>query len=78
VRVPRRAAGRRPGADAIMALVVELADDELWVAPIHRLAREPVSRARLDHAFTITPMGDNTPDGVAALERAMAGAARSV
>ena len=62
-----------PGADAIMALVVELADDELWVAPIHRLAREPVSRARLDHAFTLDAMGENTPDGVAALEHAMAG-----
>ncbi len=61
-----------PGADAIMALVVELADDELWVAPIHRLAPEPVPRARLEHAFTITPMGTNTGDDVDALERAMA------
>jgi uncharacterized protein (DUF1015 family) len=61
-----------PGADAIMALVVELADDELWVAPIHRLTTEPVPRTRLEHAFRITPMGDNTPDGVVGLERAMA------
>jgi len=61
-----------PGADAIMALVVELADDELWVAPIHRLAQEPVPRARLEHAFSITPMGANTGEEVAALERAMA------
>jgi hypothetical protein len=30
------------------------------------------------HAFTIEPMGDNTPDGVVALERAMADDARSV
>ena len=61
-----------PGADAIMALVVELADDELWVAPIHRLAPEPVPRAGLDEAFTITPMGDHTPEDVVALEHAMA------
>jgi uncharacterized protein (DUF1015 family) len=60
-----------PGADAIMALVVELAEDELWVAPIHRLAHDPVPRARLEHAFTITPMGANTTDGVVALECAM-------
>jgi uncharacterized protein (DUF1015 family) len=60
------------GAAAIMALVVELADDELWVAPIHRLTREPVPRARLEPLFAISPMGENTPDGVAALERAMA------
>jgi uncharacterized protein (DUF1015 family) len=63
-----------PGADAIMALVVELADDELWVAPIHRVASDPVPRTRLEHAFTITAMGENTPDGVATLERAMADA----
>ena len=61
-----------PGADAIMALVVELADDELWVAPIHRLTPHPVPRARLEPAFTITTAGLNTPEGVGALERAMA------
>jgi len=61
-----------PGADAIMALVVELADDELWVAPIHRLAREPVPRAHLEPVFTITSAGENTADEITALERAMA------
>jgi uncharacterized protein (DUF1015 family) len=60
------------GAGAIMALVVELADDELWVAPIHRLAAATLPRTRLEHAFTITPAGANTPEGVSALERAMA------
>jgi hypothetical protein len=54
-----------------MALVVELADDELWVAPIHRLVHAPVPRSRLEHAFTVTPAGPNTPDAVAALERSM-------
>jgi uncharacterized protein (DUF1015 family) len=63
-----------PGADAIMALVVELAEDELWVAPIHRLVHDPVPHARLAHAFAITPVGANTPDGVTALEHAMADA----
>jgi uncharacterized protein (DUF1015 family) len=61
-----------PGADAIMAFVVELAEDELWVAPIHRLVHDPVPHTRLEHAFTITPMGANTPDRVTALEHAMA------
>ena len=69
MRVPRRAHGDDdPGADAIMALVVELADDELWVAPIHRLTPHPVPRARLEPAFTITTAGLNTPEGVGALE----------
>jgi uncharacterized protein (DUF1015 family) len=63
-----------PGAHAIMALIVELTDDELWVAPIHRLVHEPVPRARLEHAFTITPAGSNTVGEVAGLERAMAAA----
>jgi uncharacterized protein (DUF1015 family) len=62
------------GADAIMALVVELADDELWVAPIHRLVHDPVPHTRLEHSFTITPMGANTPEAVTALEHAMADA----
>ena len=59
------------GAGAIMALVVELAEDELWVAPIHRLVPDAVPRTRLEHAFTITDLGSNTPDDVAALEHAM-------
>ena len=61
------------GSDAIMTLVVELAEDELWVAPIHRLVHgAPHLRARLEHAFTITPAGDHSAGGVHALELAMA------
>ena len=62
-----------PGEDAIMALVVELAEDELWVAPIHRLVRgAPHVRDRLAAAFTIIPLGPATSDAVAGLEAAMA------
>src|SRR4051812_11071560 len=61
-----------PGADAIMALVVELADDELWVAPIHRLAHGPAPRTRLEPVFSIDPVGENTADGITTLEHAMA------
>ena len=50
---------RQPGegADAIMALVVELADDQLCIQPIHRLVNVPTGfsvRAALSDAFTIT------------------------
>jgi uncharacterized protein (DUF1015 family) len=68
-------AAHHPGAgtDAIMTLVVELTEDELWVAPIHRLVRgAPHLRSRLEAAFTITPRGPATPDAVAGLEDAMA------
>ena len=59
------------GAAAIMTLVVELAEDELWVAPIHRLvAGAPDLRRRLAHAFTVEPVDV----GVDALEDAMADA----
>ena len=59
------------GAAAIMALVVELAEDELWVAPIHRLvAGAPDLRHRLEHSFVVEPV-DVGLDG---LEDAMAAA----
>jgi uncharacterized protein (DUF1015 family) len=59
-------------AAAVMALVVALADDELWVAPIHRLVHDlPDLRARCTTAFDVVPAGANTPDGVRALESAM-------
>lgn len=61
-----------PGAAAIMCLVVELSESELWVAPIHRLLPDAVSRDALAEAFTITGAGPNTPEGVHALEHAMA------
>jgi len=60
------------GNDAIMALVVELAEDELWVAPIHRLVQgAPHLRARLESAFTVNALGPATPDGVRSLEAEM-------
>lgn len=69
----RAAHGGGPGDDAIMALVVELAEDELWVAPIHRLVRGvPHLRARLEPAFSVTPLGPATPAAIAGLEDRMA------
>ena len=69
----RAAHGGAPGDDAIMTLVVELADDELWVAPIHRLVRDaPHVRDRLAPAFTVTQLGPATPDAIASLELEMA------
>lgn len=57
------------GAAAIMTLVVELAEDELWVAPIHRLVDgAPDLRRRLAHAFVVEPVAV----GVDRLEDAMA------
>jgi uncharacterized protein (DUF1015 family) len=75
----RRSGESDPGADAIMTFVVELADDQLSIEPIHRLVHLPSSalppgsafRDLLAGAFTITPTGPNTPDGVAALEQSM-------
>jgi uncharacterized protein (DUF1015 family) len=58
------------GAAAIMALVVELAADELCIEPIHRLVDLPAGldvRARLADAFTVHDSGANTPDEVDAL-----------
>jgi uncharacterized protein (DUF1015 family) len=75
-RNERRAAGRSdPGAEAIMALVVELDDDELCIAPIHRLVDLPAGadlRAALAETFDITDAGPITPEGVDALETRMA------
>jgi uncharacterized protein (DUF1015 family) len=61
-----------PAAAAIMCLVVELSESELWVAPIHRLIPDGVERDALAEVFTITDAGPNTSAGVRALERAMA------
>ena len=47
------------GADAIMALVVELAEDQLCIQAIHRLATLPSgfdARAALSDAFTFEPL----------------------
>ena len=64
-----------PGADAIMCLVVELAPEELCVRAIHRLLHGVGAldlRAAAEAMFTVTDLGPNTPEGVAALEAAMA------
>jgi uncharacterized protein (DUF1015 family) len=61
-----------PGGAAIMTLVVELAEAELWVAPIHRLVRGvPELRARLTDAFTVEPVALTTPAGLDDLEARM-------
>ncbi|HEX5615558.1 MAG TPA: DUF1015 domain-containing protein [Acidimicrobiia bacterium] len=69
------AAGRdTAGADAIMTFVVELADDQLCIEPIHRLLTVPAGvdvRALLADAFVVTDAGPNTPEGVDALEDRM-------
>ena len=70
----RRSGAADPGAEAIMALVVELADDQLNIEPIHRLVHLPASgglRDLLAESFTVTAAGPNTADGVAALEQLM-------
>ncbi len=62
------------GAAAIMTFVVELADDELCIEPIHRLIEVPSGidvRAPLADAFDVRDAGANTPDGVDTLQAAM-------
>ncbi|HZP30476.1 MAG TPA: DUF1015 domain-containing protein [Acidimicrobiia bacterium] len=61
------------GAAAIMALVVELADEQLSVAAIHRLVHGAPGdvRARITESFEVRDAGPNGPDAVAALERRM-------
>ncbi|HWS47688.1 MAG TPA: DUF1015 domain-containing protein [Acidimicrobiia bacterium] len=62
------------GANAIMALVVELVDDELYIEPIHRLIDAPAGtdvRERLADTFAVRDAGPITPDGVEALEQLM-------
>jgi uncharacterized protein (DUF1015 family) len=66
----RRRQGRAaPGEGSIMTFVVELAEDQLWVRPIHRLLNEAGSdlRERLAACFTVTPAGTNTPEAVRSL-----------
>ncbi len=64
------------GAGAIMTLMVELADDQLDVHPIHRLVRGgPAAagelRAALTPTCTVEAMGPNTAAGVVTLVEAM-------
>jgi uncharacterized protein (DUF1015 family) len=56
-----------PGVDAIMALVVELCDDELCVRPIHRLVSglgSAALRELLAPSCETRDAGPNTPEGV--------------
>ena len=67
-RNQRRADGiDDPGAASILALVAELADDELWIEPIHRLVELPPGvdlRVRLADAFLVSDAGPNSPEGI--------------
>jgi uncharacterized protein (DUF1015 family) len=63
----QRAAGVvDPGADRILALIVELADDQLMVQPIHRLLRgvSGFFKGKLNFVGEITLLGSNTPENV--------------
>jgi uncharacterized protein (DUF1015 family) len=69
-----RAAGVPPGPqDCIMTFVVELAEEQLWVRPIHRVFANAGGelRERLAQCFTLTPAGANTPDDVRRLSGEM-------
>ena len=75
-RDERRAAGSAvAGDDAVLCLVVELAEDQLWVQPIHRLVHgvRSATRLRLDLGARcrILDAAPNTPDTVAALVRTL-------
>ena len=66
-RDERRAAGADdPGAERIMALVVELADEQLFVQPIHRLIFGASGNflGKLNTVAEVEPMGPNNPEGV--------------
>jgi uncharacterized protein (DUF1015 family) len=63
----QRAAGvDDPGADRIMALVVELSEDQLLIRPIHRVMRGMTGwfRGKLNLVSDVTLMGPHTPEGV--------------
>ncbi len=57
-----------PGDEAVMCLMVELAEDELWVQPIHRVLRgvDSATRLRLDLGgrLRILEAAPNTPGNV--------------
>jgi len=76
----RRTGTPDPGAEAIMTFVVELADDQLSIEPIHRLLHLPADwgrqpsaslRQRLGQAFAVIPAGANSPEAVARLVSSM-------
>jgi uncharacterized protein (DUF1015 family) len=66
-RNEQRAAGvDDPGSERIMALVVELAEDQLFVQPIHRLILGATGNfvGKLNVVAEVEPMGTNNPEGV--------------
>ncbi len=73
-RAYREQHSRAPGVDAIMALVVELTDDELCVHPIHRVltgVRAGSLHEQLGHAFDVVDAGPNALEGLDQLVRRM-------
>ncbi len=71
-RNERRGAGiTEPGDDAVMCLVVELAEEHLWVQPIHRVLNGVSSstglRLALARRFRIVDAAPNTPTALASL-----------
>lgn len=72
-RNERTAAGVATPADGrVMCLVVALAEDQLWVQPIHRVltgvASPAALRGALSSVFTVSDAGPNQPEQVEALE----------
>lgn len=69
----RRESKGTPGVDGIMTLVVELAEEQLAVHPIHRLVRGAPAglREAVSPTCEVAPLGPNTADGVDALLAAM-------
>ena len=66
-RDEQQAAGANdPGGARIMALVVELVEDQLFVQPIHRLILGASGNfiGKLNVVAEVEPMGTNNPDGV--------------
>ncbi|HEV3364911.1 MAG TPA: DUF1015 domain-containing protein [Acidimicrobiia bacterium] len=65
----RKAGVDDPGADRIMTLVVELAEEQLFVQPIHRLIFGASGHfiGKLNTVAEVEPMGANNREGVRAL-----------
>jgi uncharacterized protein (DUF1015 family) len=62
----REAGNEDPGADRIMALIVELSEDQVMVRPIHRLLRGATAhfKGKLNFVGHVQPIGPNTPEAV--------------
>lgn len=71
----RTETGEPGGASAILALVVELAEEQLCIEPIHRLLQLPAAidaRSALGVEFRVFDAGPNTPEATGALVERMA------